>query len=317
MASTRSSKRTASEALVSEPAPSVLATDAVPMADTSVDTSSVVPASAASTTEMPAAADTTESFGHKAKRVATETTATVKEAVTQAGEAVAAAASSIKTKLEKKIENQSSTTTVTKEPYAMKAVEPTVASTEPSVLDKASAMAHKAGDSIAAAANSALASAEHVAHSLTEKAAEQGAVLKTKAQEAGHTIAASTSAMTAKVSSALSGKSGEAVSSDATLLPKEQISDASHSVEKSEGSLPGERNADEFPHARPRKFEADTQLKDEVAGKGASVDDSLKDVPLGSSKADGSFPTASTASTDKVDAAPDLLTGSSNPVATV
>lgn len=253
-----------------------------------------------------------ESTMHKAKRLATETGHKVQEAVTQGLEAASSALHSVKAQVDEKIADHSAkSATVTKAPYNMKnesgpvqsapaaAASTTLAtgSQEPGVLDQTKAALSHAADVVMDAAHSAMVSAEQAFGQVSQSAKSSGLV--DKAKVGATTVAASVQSGVNQLGAAIKGATGSEISRDKDM----GVSDASHSKEKADGSLPMERNADEFPHPRAHLHEtaADSKL-------GAGID---------SEKVIVDKPISMDSGLAKTDNQPDLLTGSNPSVAAI
>ena len=227
--------------------------------------------------------------------------------------ASAATSEALHTAQAKIAEATAPTPTAAQGPYNVKAgdlkpTEPPTAST----LDKAKATLIHASEVIQT-------KAEEAYDSLAAKSKSSG--LTDGVKSASTTVAASVNAAVAQVSAALHGSTGSEVARDdvAMVDEKTQVSDASHSVEKRDGSLPMERNTDEFPH--PRKLHETSQhskLIDSSAGLAPGHSglgtEKIVELPLGSAKASDATIGSTTTTTiipekKLVDTQPDLLTG--------
>jgi hypothetical protein len=180
-------------------------------------------------------------------------------------------------------------------------------------VDAAVAAAKVAGHKISEVAHSALVGAGHVvpkavsgAEQLKEGVAHLSAQAKPVANDAvqglkdgAGRLALETKAAAAQVKAAVTHATGV----------EDKNVDASHSIEKPDGSLPVERNADEFPHPRAyaqrRVHESSTAIN-QPGLSGAVIDSSV--VAPGGAKIDDQ-PASKAA-----DAQPDLLTGGNAPV---
>lgn len=246
-----------------------------------------------------------ESTAHKAKRLATEAGHKVQEAVTQGLEAASSALHSVKAQVDEKIADHSAkSATVTKAPYNMKNESgpvqsaPTTASAsttlatgpqEPGVLDQTKAALSHAADVVMDAAHSAMASAEQAFGQVSQSAKSSGLV--DKAKVGATNAAASVQSGVNQLGAAIKGATGSEISRQKDL----GVSDASHSQEKADGSLPMERNADEFPHPRAQLHETAAHSK---LGAGIDSEKVVVDKPI-----------SMDSGLAKTDNQPDLLTG--------
>jgi len=296
-----------------------------------------------------AAAAEEESTAHKAKRLATEASHSVQTAVTAglesaatvlaqaadkakvAGEHAMASAKEWSDRELVRTKHSMGNATAANPPYNMLAqdqpqpAEPTLRDKTHNTLntvqfaigdsvDAAVAAAKVAGHKISEVAHSALVGAGHVvpkavsgAEQLKEGVAHLSAQAKPVANDAvqglkdgAGRLALETKAAAAQVKAAVT---------HATGVEDKNVSDASHSIEKPDGSLPMERNADEFPHPRAhvqrRVHESSTAIN-QPGLSGAVIDSSV--VAPGGAKIDDQ-PASKAADTQ-----PDLLTGGNAPV---
>jgi len=242
-----------------------------------------------------------ESTTHKAKRLATDAAHSVSTAVTagleSASASISSAAASAKTWSDRELVRTGHSNAENADPLK------TELPVEPTLRDKAHNALNSAQFAIERAAESTLAGAKIASHKIAEGIHTIGEKLEPTAQAISSRSSSLADKALAQGSLAL--EKGKALVSGSSSSDK-QVSDASHSAEKKDGSLPVERNADEFPHAQAStSFEADSRIASaavpllQPGESGLGTDKKIVDAPLA-----------------KVDATPqvDAITGEAKPL---